>query len=401
MSAPLSNAATVSLPASTLTKNADDLVEEIEKVSLNEDEVNDAATGSETTSKVDANQTPVANRVQTIPTVKHDLFSSPAEPKVGLTGSTSPNLPSAAEKESSLETTSAPAPAVEEEEVVPATPEPSHAKTMSFDWAADDDELDDELPNLDDWGVTLTPAKPSVATFEPAKDEKPKNGKGDGGEKPWRRGEGLKPKSKHAPSEDTKKGKGGRELFPPTTTSTTNGDSLGIRIAGRAKSASLSPEPESQPTKLPPPASTPYGRWNKSQPSTTDSEGFTIKGSGSRKAPPPKKDNEAKTRPRIAADLGALATLLRPAEEPSTGTRGKVGGEKGRVDRSRKTSPVVEKGQEWKKPSVGESMHAPPSVGESMHAPQNRTQGASGGGGSRNGGGGGGGKKKPSGGSKK
>ncbi|SPO21614.1 uncharacterized protein UTRI_01098_B [Ustilago trichophora] len=424
MSAAAPNTATVSLPTSTLAKKTtDDLAQSIEKVNLNEDTAahhNDStssqvATESKSTatgSRTEAQQTPVANRVQSIPTVKDDLFSSPAEPKVELPGTI-------VAEEGSRE----PA-AVKEEETVPATPEPSHAKTLSFDWAADDDELDDELPDLDDWGVTLTPAKPSVSTSaeaEKATDKPARNGRGGKteieGEKVWRRGGRLdaesKNKSKHAGVDESsggRKGKGaGRELFPPSSKGEAGGP-LGIRIAGRAKSASLSPEPESAASKPKPlpPASTPYGRWNKA---SSHQEELTIKGSSStaasRKTPSvsaPKKES----RPRIAADLGALAKLLNPVEEPPR--KGASG--------SRKTSPIPDKGEEWttagkKKQdktlssAVGESIHAPPSVGDSMHAPKNRSGINNGGGGGhvptgpRGSGGAGSGKKKSHGGGRK
>ncbi|SPO22420.1 uncharacterized protein UTRI_01098 [Ustilago trichophora] len=401
ISASAPNTATVSLPTSALTKKtADDLAQSIQKVNLNESTAAqpDYAVSSQiapesktagTGPKAEAQQTPVANRVQSIPTVKDDLFSSPAEPKVELPGTT-------VAKEASTEPAT-----IKEVEAVPATLEPSHAKTMSFDWAADDDELDDELPDLDDWGVTLTPAKPPAsaeaeagkATAQPAR-----NGKGGRteaeGEKVWRRGGGLdagnKSKSKHAAADEFsggRKGKGaGRELFPSSSKDEAGGP-LGIRIAGRATSASLSPEPESAASKPkpPPPASTPYGRWNKA---SSHQEEITIKGSSSttasRKAPTasaPKKE----ARPRIAADLGALAKLLNPVEEPPR--KGAPG--------SRKTSPTPDKGEEWtaagkkkhektSSSAVGESIHAPPSVGDSMHAPKNRVSS------SNNGGGGGG-----------
>lgn len=275
--------------------------------------------------------TPAATRTQTIPTVKNDLFSSPAEPKIDLPRS--PDLEEEEEKEEEKEKEK------EKEKVEPI---------KHIDWAADDDDLDDELPDLDDWGVTLVPvpsAKPT-APAEPAPESQV-----------WR---------KSAPSDAAGKTKGKTgplEKQSKTSTKTSNGKAeMGIRIAGRAKEASLSPDPE-----LPPPASTPYGRWNKASSPNPD-EG-TFKGSGARKAPP------ATTRPRVA-DLGALAKLIAP-EQPS--------------GKSRESSPALE-GAKWEKKGAGDSMHAPPSVGDSMHAPKNRTTNQSGGGEKQRNGGG---KKKP------
>ena len=423
MSAPTSSAATVSLPTSTLSRHAaNDLAQSVEKVTLSEEKdklpASDPAAStaegasdskSAATSKAEAQQTPVANRVQSIPTVKDDLFSSPAEPKVELPGS------AGGAEEAMPE---------QKEEAVPATPEPTHQKTMSFDWAADDDELDDELPDLDDWGVTLTPAKPSAtgeaesaalkAADKPARNDKGK--KEDAGDKTWRKG-GMhdamsKGKSKLPFSDDSSSGRkgkaAGRELFPPTAgKDSADGGPLGIRIAGRAKEASLSPEPESASSKAqPPPASTPYGRWNKTTPSSQPQDELSIKGSSnsaSRKPQAPKKEEAGpKVRPRIAADLGALAKLLQPVDEPPKQGQSQ-GGAKGKGGGSRKTSPAPDRGEEWsrdakknkEKASVGESMHAVPSVGDSMHAPKNRT-GAAPSAGPR----GGGGKKKPHGGKK-
>uniref|UniRef100_V5ET20 Uncharacterized protein n=2 Tax=Kalmanozyma brasiliensis (strain GHG001) TaxID=1365824 RepID=V5ET20_KALBG len=257
--------AKVLLPTSARSSsNTDDLAASIAKVDLSESTADKPAASTKdtvtTSTKSDAQQTPVANRVQSIPTVKDDLFSSPAEPKVGL-----PN------------NTTSPAQAEEEEckSSVPATPEPTQAKT--FDWAADDDELDDELPDLDDWGVTLSPVNPAATpTFGSADSKGAQNSKSEAGEeKVWRRGAKL-PGPSGGAGKATKKANGAD-------------DGLGIRIAGRAKSAT--PEPTA------PPASTPYGRWKQPKPT----EELAIKGAS------------GKTRPRIA-DLGSLAKLMEPAE---------------------------------------------------------------------------------------
>ncbi|KAJ1032746.1 hypothetical protein NDA16_000767 [Ustilago loliicola] len=163
----------VSLPTANFTKHEDEeLAQSIQNVSLKQETAPAIASRSET-----QQQTPVAQRVQSIPTVKDDLFSSPAEPKVELPGSTADRetaeagLSEPAAEAAAATPVPAPAPALAEEAEVEKkqeesapekTPEPMHAKTMSFDWAADDDELDDQLPDLDDWGVTLTPAKPTT-----------------------------------------------------------------------------------------------------------------------------------------------------------------------------------------------------------------------------------------------
>ncbi|CBQ70678.1 conserved hypothetical protein [Sporisorium reilianum SRZ2] len=255
---PAPTPATVSLPTSTFAAKPsrdDELARALDRVDLGKD-TPDAP-------KPDTQHTPAATRVQSIPTVKDDLFSSPAEPKEGEKG---------------------------EKEAVATTP--SHAKLASFDWAADDDELDDELPDLDDWGVTLSPAKPAPAAPAPAPvaqvdnvatganaKKAGRNGKAKPDEdkdKTWRKAPlDSKSKPKPTPDEQRKASTGKKDA------------ALGLRIAGRAKSASLSPDPD-----LPPPASTPYGRWNRTHP-----------------------DESKAARPRIAADLGALAKLLTPAEE--------------------------------------------------------------------------------------
>ncbi|KAJ9477469.1 hypothetical protein PHBOTO_001027 [Pseudozyma hubeiensis] len=198
-------AATVLLPTSTF-KPAEDLAGAVEKVKLEEEKVLPQV-------EEGAQQTPVAQRVQSIPAMKDDLFSSPAEPRVELPTSTSP----------------------EEGGSVGATPEPP--TQPKFDWAADDDELDDELPDLDDWGVTLSPAKPSAEAFTEQKVVGPGSAKtaGDG---VWRRGD-----------KGRKQADGGRA-------GSAKSDPLGIRIAGRA--AGVEPEMGTMP-----PASTPYGRWNR------------------------------------------------------------------------------------------------------------------------------------------
>ncbi len=387
--------ATVSLPTSSFEKKQEDLVRDIQKVSLEEKHSAVAATTTPSSmakaipSKLDAQQTPIAQRVQSIPTVKNDLFSSPAEPKVGLPG-TSPNASAAEELPASTEEpTPAPAPEpAKPEEVVPKTPEPPPVKTMSFDWAADDDELDDELPDLDDWGVTLTPIKPA-APAAPASapsqskdkaEEKVSGGrnaksKADDSGGVWRRGGML-----DAPNKGGKTGRQDRGNAKGASikgsASAAAGSDLGIRIAGRAKEASLSPEPEStngskaNASKPPPPASTPYGRWNKPSSTPTppaEDTGVTFKGSGNRKAPPPSATSTSTARPKVA-DLGSLANLLhandtkKPADVKSA--------------RSRQASPVVDRGEEFaapatkKVPSVKDSIHAPPSVADSMHAPK-------------------------------
>ncbi|TKY89198.1 hypothetical protein EX895_001729 [Sporisorium graminicola] len=425
-------AATVSLPTSTFAgkssaTTADELTRRLDKVALDQTKSDKPAAVSKATAsdgcKVDVQQTPVANRVQSIPTIKDDLFSSPAEPKVGLPGQQSdPTL-----AEPGLVAAAAPTGAQTEGEKakakdsVPATPEPTHQKMASLDWAADDDELDDELPDLDDWGVTLSPSKPSAAPAAPAQVEKDKGtqkpgrngtGKADSGgeDKTWRRAEGVtgKSRSKHAASNDhntgARKVSGGhkgaaRELFPSSAhkggaSNNADNGSLGIRIAGRAKSASLSPEPESAHAhaKLPPPARTPYGRWSS------------------------KEDVSAKAqpagRPRIAADLGALAKLLTPVEEASAAPP--RGPKAGATDRAKKGPNGAEDGAKKGPKATGsaaQSMHAPPSVADSLHAPPqakaksapsaaSAARGAAAGTGAGSGGGGGGKKKTHHGGKK-
>lgn len=372
--APSSSSATVSLPTASFKREDEDLAQSIQNVSLNEESKPQPAAISAIASKPDTHQqqTPIAQRVQSIPTVKDDLFSSPAEPKVDLPGieaKVEVAAPASAEEEK------------EEKKESEKTPESTHAKTMSFDWAADDDELDDELPDLDDWGVTLTPAKPSstttstsaneadVSSHKGAEKQTGGNGKPKAEESNWRRGELLK--SKPSSTADRKaSGKGnGRELFPPKPN-----DGVGIRIAGRAKSASLSPEPEASP------ASTPYGRWNKPTSTANEKQGVSIKGTAgaARKSPTrPKKDSTAQSaRPRIAADLGALAKLIAPEDPPPN--RSTAGGKQG----SRKNSLAIDRGEDLaaksgkKEPSVRDS-----SVGDSMHAPSKNASGPRGGGG--------------------
>ncbi len=79
--------AKVSLPTTTLpSKGADELVAGVNKVNLSgetPDKQPDTPAAANKSFKTDT-QTPVAQRVQSIPTIKDDLFSSPAEPKVGL-----------------------------------------------------------------------------------------------------------------------------------------------------------------------------------------------------------------------------------------------------------------------------------------------------------------------------
>ncbi|ETS60904.1 hypothetical protein PaG_04824 [Moesziomyces aphidis] len=309
--------------ASTKTDaSADELVKGIATVDLHANVRGSTPSKPDVASTSTVKQpTPVAQRVQSIPEVKNDLFSSPAVPKVGL--------PSAAAKEpahvdvetkteagadstQAAETASEASAKVEEA----TTPAPSH-----IDWAEDDDE--DELPDLDDWGVTLTPAKPA-----PASEPKPAASKDAGrGSKPpkkdeptWRRAEPPRGKPKPTPKAE--------------------GGPLGMRIAGRAKEASLSPEPPSRGKKaspaqrseeMPPPAATPYGRW---------------------KQPAAPKDKAA-GRPRIAADLGALAKLIAPDEAvkpppPPGGGRD-----------AKKDEAGAKKVEAVKTPSVADSMHAP------------------------------------------
>lgn len=409
--APVSTAATVSLPASTLSKqSADDLVDAVENVSIAEEdklcnvESTMDPTASSTAAAASAKRTPGSSRVQSIPAIKDDLFSSPVEPKVELPGtSTTDGKEAVSTRESLVE-------ARAKEDLSPSpsaaqTPESNHQKTMSLDWAADDDELDDELPDLDDWGVTLNPAKSAPGASSEADhsgstgaEKAARNGNGngatskagDGGEKGWRRG-GLsdaahKGKKHGTGAEESSakvkgaKGAKGKELFSRPRKGGSNGSNgangaggpLGIRIAGRAKEASLSPEPESAPTaaaqkKLPPPTSTPYGRWNKPT-ATAGAEEISIKGSSARKAgaAPPS------GRPRIAADLGALAKLLTPAEEKGPPAKK---GDKSSIPSS---APALEKAAEEKKgaknktSSEADSVHAPPSVGDSIHAPKNQ-----------------------------
>ena len=384
-------AAKVSLPSSTSSVKihstaADDLAAELHKVDLGR-RATDQPVASSSASvsdaiEPDARQTPVANRVQSIPTIKDDLFSSPTEPKVDLPRRSSVETPPAQEKSTgspAAASAAATSNAADEEtkSSVPATPEPSHNKFSSFDWAADDDELDDELPDLDDWGVTLSPSKPSPVPVSTPADaaENVSNGLkntqkpgrlGKTEEKTWRKTSatenGGKGKSRYAPSDELAgrkprgASKAARELLPSSKKAASNGDdgSLGIRIAGRAKSASLSPEPETAQTKLAPPASTPYGRW-KNQP-----EEISIKGTSQGRAAPP-----AAARPRIAADLGALAKLLEPVQEPSRAA-------KAATDKA-KRSPSSDKA---KAGSAAQSMHASPSVADSMPVGKGRNAGA-------------------------
>ncbi|GAC96979.1 hypothetical protein PHSY_004563 [Pseudozyma hubeiensis SY62] len=217
--------AKVLLPSTTF-KPAEELAGAVEKVKLEEDKVA-TATGVGMV-EGGAQQTPVAQRVQSIPAVKDDLFSSPAEPRVELPTSTSP----------------------EEGGSVGATPEPP--TQPKFDWAADDDELDDELPDLDDWGVTLSPSKPSTETFK-QQGVADKGSAETGREGVWRRGD-----------KGRKQADGGKA-------GSAKGDPLGIRIAGRA--AGVEPQMGAMP-----PASTPYGRWNKAK------EGSAVKKEESRGA---------------------------------------------------------------------------------------------------------------------
>ncbi|CDR87896.1 uncharacterized protein SPSC_03570 [Sporisorium scitamineum] len=408
-SANTTTAATVSLPTATFVakssnKAADDLARGLDRVNLGKDTANKPAASASNAAAVPASDaTPIANRVQSIPTIKDDLFSSPSEPKVGLPVHASDATPS---EPSAAASTKAEAEGEKAKDSVPATPEPSH-KMPSFDWAADDDELDDELPDLDDWGVTLSPSKPSTAPASTAVESEKdlgngskggqraaRNGKGkaEGGEdKGWRKAEVAtgKAKTKHAASDDHtgRKGSGGkaaaRELFPSSKRSASNGADdgpLGIRIAGRAKSASLSPEPDSAQAKLPPTASTPYGRWNK-QP-----DEISIKGTSTSSG---KAASHPAARPRIAADLGALAKLLTPVEEAAPSKGGKASG----ADKAKKfvAEEAAKKGSKatGSQSSIADSMHAPSSAkGKPAPGGGSASRGAAGGAGS------GGGKKK-------
>ncbi|KAJ1034477.1 hypothetical protein NDA18_001337 [Ustilago nuda] len=364
---PVQDSATVLLPTSNFASKSggEDLVQSIEKVSLNDEAKPQlAAIASKT-------ETPVAQRVQTIPTVKDDLFSSPAEPKDDLlctevkaeepTPPTSTSATPAPAEPSQHKETNKEAKEEEMKKDEEKPPEPTSRKQMSFDWAADD-ELGDELPDLDDWGVTLTPVKPITSCAAHSETESvPKtstqnqnkgggrNGKSKPEEGVWRRGGILDAPPKGKASGDRKSsGKTGR-----VGSKTRAG--AGIRIAGRAKCDSLFPEPES----VAPPASTPYGRWKTTLSNTVakEDQGLSIKGIASTNRKPATTRSIKDVRPRIAADRGALTKLIAPdagqPQQPKVG-----GGERG----SRKNSPAVDKGAEWKKgASVKDSTHAPSS----------------------------------------
>ncbi|SNX82653.1 uncharacterized protein MEPE_01359 [Melanopsichium pennsylvanicum] len=409
MSAQAPATATVSLPSFTFANKeigTEELASAVEKVKLDRDSAasrnGDAGNLSQTSPDTKATvapkaaETPVAQRVQTIPAMKDDLFSSPAVPKVELPDAGVSVVESTTVENASKEDNSTRTPLVEKEKAA----EPSHAKTMSFDWAADDDELDDELPDLDDWGVTLTRAKPTPV--EPCKEtNKPlQNGKSIKAEDgPWRRGGMLDAVGNKSKSSKRSLLEGKDRSSSPVFSSSVKdkavngggGVEFGIRIAGRA---SLSPETE---TKSAPP-STPYGRWkNPSQPQAQQEE-FSIKGAArsaetTSTLTTAKKDEGSKIRPRIAADVGASAKLLSPADDAPAGPGGlkhtAVCGDAS--SRSRKGSPSVDKGgNEWTiagkkktprttntamgKSGAGESMHTlSPSVNDSVHAPKNRT----------------------------
>lgn len=345
-------AATVSLPSCTLSnKHVDQLVGQIEDVDLSEKTAPNKAANASACEPAKSNalqQTPLAQRMQSIPAVKDDLFSSPAQPRVELPGH--------------LSATSSVQEVQQAKEVVPATPEPSHAKT--FDWAADDDEMDDELPDLDDWGVTLSPAKPSVAasadvagkdsnasTHLEKHGRKPKSD----GEAPWRKAVESKARQDGQGRRSTSGAKGGIKDFAAPKA---NAASLGIRIAGRANCGGIPAEAEAA-NELPP-ATTPYGRWNKRR------EEISIKGvSDSVKVGA--NEEGGKGRPRIAADLGALAKLLAPAQGDQARTGGKANpdNKKPKQDAPKKGNVAVG--------TAAQSAHVAVSAAASIHAPTSST----------------------------
>ncbi|PWZ03270.1 hypothetical protein BCV70DRAFT_224763 [Testicularia cyperi] len=390
--------------------------------------------------------TPSAGTVQSIPTAKDDLFSSPAEPKVELPAIKPPSPAKSSGEEQSI------LPAGEKNDEPTLKPKPSIA---SFDWAADDDELGDELPDLDDWGITLTPSKPPAPTLAnkssgvvagsaalqvPGKKGRNGHGVADKGEDRGPGGGAWRSVSAGSRAKDPN---GSSGLHPPAAAE--GGAPLGIRIAGRAREASA--EPLIKPGEKVAPARTPYGRWNKQadDSSSTGPAGkddkFLPKGKGNRKAPDSRstsaanspretketerftsindgpgpgndrkkekdrlKDKEKEkpsVRPRIAADLGALAALLTPAE-PShkTAAGGKAHKDK-KADKS--ASTMASTTAKAKDPGAAseastalansttsagagagagaggaaESMHAlrpPPSVADSMHAPKSNAK---------------------------
>ncbi|KAN0060960.1 hypothetical protein ACQY0O_006694 [Thecaphora frezii] len=194
-----------------------------------------------------------------------------------------------------------------------------------FDWAADDNEVDDSLPDLDDWGVTI-PATPSTKSMfselAPAAT-------------PIRANQKLRQRSAADRNQSASDGRGtGRRKGDRSTSvdqrSAQEPGLVGIRIAGRAASAMVAAPSETHdasralraettegskhsmhtpaakaqvtpPRNEAPPAATPYGRWKTNgaaaanqgaqrtpQPASNSPEdtGIAIKGNGRQRAPP-------------------------------------------------------------------------------------------------------------------
>ncbi|EPQ28345.1 uncharacterized protein PFL1_04172 [Pseudozyma flocculosa PF-1] len=213
-----------------------------------------------------------------------------------------------------------------------------------IDWAADDDDIDDTLPDLDDWGITIppTPSSKSTAQFaspstsKPASEASTASVVAKGVERPHPQPPPQKPRAADRSGAGEARGPAWKRAERPPAPSALDSRKaqeppkgpLGIRIAGRAAAAAAGDRTETAkpaarkelldgarhsmhaqngrpaeaagaPAKSqPPPAATPYGRWKS--------------GSGAAANP-------------ARGDAAAPATMPNPAEDAGITIKGNNG----------------------------------------------------------------------------